>query len=117
MDGPVAEALTEAMNLGRRTHSDAAAEHHAAFANSVAYAVTGWSGGYGGPSMREHAASRHLHNLGLRPGSISFDDAVKLVEEICYGPLTLAIAQMLEVEYCFDDPASEQEEALRLLQK
>ena len=50
--------LERAFEYGKSQHPDAPAEHHAAFANSVAYAMTGASGGYGGPSMREHLASR-----------------------------------------------------------
>ena len=108
------QILTQAHELGEQRHPDAPAHHHAAFANSVAYGVTGASGGFGGPSMREHWSSRLLHNAGM-PGQIDFDCSVKLVEDACYGALTLEMAQMLECEYCFDDAPGEQEEAQRLL--
>ncbi len=108
------DILTRAYALGRERHPTAPAAHHAAFANSVAYAVEGWSGGYGGPSLREHWAARLLAQAG-RPGSIPFDLAVTTVEAACYGPLTIEIARMLSVEQCFDDHDGEQEEAQRLL--
>ena len=106
--------LKRAFALGRERHPDAPAEHHAAFANSVAYCVTGWSGGYGGPSMREHLASRVAHARG-GVGSFDFDTAVETVEGICYNPLTLEHARMLEGEDCFDDAPGEVEEARRIL--
>lgn len=57
------EVLERAMTWARKNRPKASPERHAAFANSVAYAVTGASGGYGGPSVREHAASRVIHRL------------------------------------------------------
>ena len=114
MQDQMADALTQAMTLGRAKHPDAPAAHHAAFANSVAYAVTGWSGGYGGPSMREHWSSQLIHQAAT-PGAVGFDDAVKVCEDACYGPLTTEIASMLPDEHCFDDAPGEREEALRLL--
>ena len=116
MQDQMADILTRAMALGREKHPDAPAAHHAAFANSVAYAVTGWSGGYGGPSMREHWAGRLAHQAGT-PGAISFEKAVEVCEEVCYGPLTVEIARMLPDEHCFDDAPGEREEAFRLLGK
>lgn len=106
----------QAMALGEKRHPDALDEHHGAFANSVAYLVTGMSGGYGGPSMREHAASRVGHTAGL-VGTCTFDEAVVAVEEVCYGPLTLAIAEMFEEENCFDDATSEIAAAKELLRR
>ncbi len=108
------EALTQAMELGKAKHSDAPQHHHAAFANSVAYLVTGMSGGYGGPSMREHQASRIGHSQG-QVGAYSFEDAVKAVEDCCYGPLTFDHATMLEDEHCFDDAPGEQDQAQQML--
>ena len=108
------EALERAMKLGKERHSNAPAQHHAAFANSVAYLVTGMSGGYGGPSMREHWASRIGHSKG-EVGAFSFEGAVEAVEGCCYEPLTIEHACMLDVEHCFDDAPGEVEEARRLL--
>lgn len=110
------DILAQALSLGKEQHPGAPPAHHAAFANAVAYAVTGWSGGYGGPRMREHWASRLLHSEG-EPGKFSFDDAVCIVEEACFGPITMEIARMLELEHCFDDAPGEKEEAFALLAK
>ncbi len=102
--------LNRAMKLGQERHPAAPGQHHAAFANSVAYLVTGMSGGFGGPSMREHAAGR------ARCGEhLGFDEAVAGCEEVCYGPLTVAIAVMVNCEHCFDDAPGEVEEAHKLL--
>ena len=48
--------LERALVLARERYPEADPARHAAFANSVAYAVHGLSGGYGGPSTREHVA-------------------------------------------------------------
>lgn len=108
--------LREARRIGEERHPDAPAEHNAAFANSVAYAVTGASGGYGGPSMREHWASRlAISTFGVGAGRCSIEQAISALEECCYGPLTLQHALMLECEYCFDDAPGEVEAARQLL--
>jgi hypothetical protein len=106
--------LNRALALGQTRHPEVPQAHHAAFANSVTYAVTGASGGFGGPSMREHWASRLAHRAG-RPGELSFDRAVEIVEQACYGPLTIDIARMLDEEHCFDDAPGERELARQLL--
>jgi hypothetical protein len=108
------EVLERAMKLGKEKHPEAPQHHHAAFANTVATLVTGWSGGYGGPSMREHWAGRVAESKGS-DGSFSFEDAVTAVEEACYGSLTIDHARMMEDEHCFDDAPGEIEEAQRLL--
>lgn len=107
------DVLGRAMRLGKERHPQAP-HHHAAFANSVAYLITGMSGGYGGPSMREHWASRIGHSTGL-VSNCTFEQATEAVDACCYGPLTAEVAQMLSMEHCFDDAPGEQEEALRLL--
>lgn len=105
--------LEKAWCLGKERHPDAPSQHHAAFANSVAYAVTRMSGGYGGPSMREHWASRIVaSSFGSQP--CSFEQAVELLEENSYGPLTTEHAMMLDVEYCFDDAPGDQEAARKM---
>lgn len=108
------EVLERAMKLGKEKRPEAPQHHHASFANSVATLVTGWSGGYGGPSMREHWAGRVAESKGS-DGSFSFEDAMTAVEEACYGPLTIDHARMMEDEHCFDDAPGEVEEAQRLL--
>src|SRR5690606_26976322 len=57
--------VEQAREHAEREHPEASAQHRAAFANSVAYLVTGWSGGYGGPSVREHAVSHAA--AGIKP--------------------------------------------------
>lgn len=104
------KTLERARALGEERHPDAPAEHHGAFANSVACLVTEWSGGYGGLSMREHYACRQ----GVE-GECSFEEAVAIAKPICYGPLTLQIAMMAIEEHCFDDAPGEFREAIRLL--
>ncbi len=106
--------LEQAMALGKERYSNAPGKCHAAFANSVAYIMTGMAGGFGGPSMREHWAGRVAHSKGL-VGNCSFEQAVEVAEGVCFGPLSYEIALMLEVEYCFDDAPNEQEEARQLL--
>lgn len=78
------------------------AQKRAAFANSVAYLVTGLSGGYGGPSVREHAAS-HKYGLG---GRLTYDEAVAWLsdpKDVIFGPLTDVHRGCWAHEYCFDD--------------
>lgn len=102
----------------KKKYPDAHAANHAAFANSVAYAVTGASGGYGGPSMREHWASRIVNaNGGKGGGNYDLEEACELLKENAYGPLTIGHARMLSMEHCFDDAPGEVEEAQKLLQE
>ena len=107
------DILRRAFMLGQERHSRAPPEHHAAFANAVSFAVTGWTGGYKGPSMREHRARDIILQAGL-PGMIRFDEAVLLVEEACYGPLTREIALLLCQEHCRGDALGDLEEAIRI---
>jgi len=61
MPDEYSDVLERAMAWASENHPNASSQKKAAFANSVAYAVTGASGGYGGPSVREHAACRIVH--------------------------------------------------------
>ena len=108
--------LKRAYEYGKNQHPDAPAEHHAAFANSVAYAMTGASGGYGGPSMREHLASRLvISKFGAGANRCTFEQATELLDDCCYGKLTLQHALMLDDEHCFDDAPGEIDIAHELL--
>lgn len=107
--------LDRAMAVGAELHPGAPKEHHAAFANSVAYLVTGFSGGFGGPSMREHLAGRIGHAKGL-VSNCAFEQAVEAVKVCCYGDLTVEHANMLE-EHCFDDAPGEVAQTRSLLQQ
>lgn len=114
------QILEQAMEVAK-TKSDNP-YHCGAFANSVAYLVTGWSGGYGGPSIREHLCSHFLagdgenvfsQELGLtvqypdgrypQPGSWSFDRAVGFCSPICFGKLSRYALKVVTMEYYFDD--------------
>jgi hypothetical protein len=95
------EVLERARQLVEKQKPKASGQHKAAFCNSVAYLVTGWSGGYGGPSVREHAAS-WLY-AGKR---YSFDDAVDLLiqdDGVIFGPISKVHRQCWNEEHCFDD--------------
>lgn len=109
---------------GAAKHPESNNYRHAAFANSVAYFVTGASGGYGGPSIREHCCSWALAgdgyniatetNIGTltvqypdgrlpRAGKWNFEQACQFCELICYGQLPAIASRILEQEHCFDD--------------
>lgn len=95
--------------------------HRAAFANSVAYLVTGWSGGFGGPSIREHLCSHAV--MGKEgfmevidgfpvlfpdgtlphPSKWGTNEAISFCSPICFGELSRYALKIVEVEYCFDD--------------
>lgn len=96
------EILKKAVELAQEKYPQASPQKHSAFANSVAYFVTGWSGGYGGPSVREHAAAR----VKLQRISWSFVEAVEeLIREegVIFGPFTDLHRQCAMQEHCFDD--------------
>jgi hypothetical protein len=122
------ETLRQAMQWAKDKYADAPIQHKAAFANSVAYLVTGASGGFGGPSVREHLVSWSLAgksgkvealNVGgealtaMYPdgsmpmaGQWEFDAAVAYCASICFGDITVhrqQALQILEREHCFDD--------------
>jgi hypothetical protein len=114
MDHPI--ALQQALEVGMRQHPNSNSHRHSAFANSVAYLVSGFSGGYGGPSIREHAVSWALTGDGDRVGNIqipdgrikragewNFEEACSFAEPIVYGILPAIAAQIIKTEYCFDD--------------
>jgi hypothetical protein len=95
--------LERAMRLIRERKPQASLQKKAAFANSVQTLVTGWSGGFGRPSVREHAASRLY---GAKAGRYTFEEAVELLildEGPIFGPLTEIHRRCWEEEFCFDD--------------
>lgn len=125
----VSQILARAKDWGQKKYPNAAVQRHAAFANSVCYLVTGLSGGYGGPSIREHAVSWSLIGDGRRanigkltvlfpeglpmPGHWDFDRACQFAETIVYGQLPAIAKAIIEQEHCFDDDP----EDLKLLGK
>lgn len=120
--------LNEAMQWANENYLNAPIQHKAAFANSVAYLCTGFSGGFGGPSIREHLVSWSLAGISgnieavnfagqalttiypdgsmARAGNWSFESAVAHCESICFGDISQhrdRAVQILEREHCFDD--------------
>jgi len=98
----------QAMDWIKQNRPEASPQHKAAFANAVTSKVTGFTGGFGGPSVREHAAAR------IRCGErMSFEEAVNLLnadDGPVFGPITKLHRVMWRVEHCFDDdPADLQE--------
>ena len=100
------EILQRARQLVEERRPDASPQKKAAFANSVAYLVTGWAGGFGGPSVREHAASRQYGQKGPLKGLWLFEEACNLLlseDGPVFGPLTSFHRQCWAEEHCFDD--------------
>lgn len=98
--------LERAMTLARQTYPNVSPQLRAAFANSVAYAVTGKSGGYGGPSVREHVACQ-----AMRPG-MTFEAAAEELSRpdgLIFGPLTEQHRQVWDDEPHFDDDPADAE--------
>ena len=119
------EYLENALKLGRDKYPEAHHSRHSAFANSVTYLLTGASGGYGGPSMREHAVSWSLSGDGYQefirtnggvkivmqfpdgrikmPGEWEYAEDCAFAEPICYGKLPLICKKIYILEHCFND--------------
>lgn len=115
------QILKNALAWGRESHPGAHGSRHAAFANSVAYLTTGASGGYGGPTLREHAVSWSLTGDGVvdtesfaipihrpdgripRAGEWDYEAAIAFCDPICYGALPAICKKIATVEYFFDD--------------
>lgn len=124
------EILEKALETGKQKHPDAPNQRHAAFANSVAYLVSGVSGGYGGPSVREHCVSWALagdgYNITVQTnlgeltmqfpdgrlpsaGEWEFEKACRFAEPICYGNLPAMAEKVYKQEHCFDDDPTDLE--------
>lgn len=88
--------LEKALARAKKLHPDGSPYHWAAFANAVAYLLTGQAGGYGGPSVREHACARLTR-------TDDFNLACSEAEPIVFGPLTDLHREMWADEHCFDD--------------
>jgi hypothetical protein len=124
----IMDPLEKAMEWARLNHLAASNQHKAAFANSVSYLVTGGSGGYGGPSLREHlvswslaGASASVETIAIageamtllipdgsvqKPGQWSFDAAIAFCDPLCFNPAIKykkLLIQISEREHCFDD--------------
>ena len=111
------------MDWAKANYAAESLHHRCAFANSVAYLVTGASGGFGGPSMREHLVSWSLGTVGSTkamgqtitaitpgdlpmPGQWTFEDAIAHAAPLCFEPAASyrnRLLQIQERENCFDD--------------
>ena len=130
------DILEKALEWAKEHHSDAPIQQQAALANSVHYLCTGWSGGYGGPSVREHAVSHALAgvNVGVQTniggltmlipdgtfppaGKWDFGSACKFAEPICFGPITRLHFDCYRIEHCFDDSKEDLEALHNFRQK
>jgi hypothetical protein len=79
------DLLTRARQIVESHMPDTSLERKAAFANTAAGVVTGVSGGFGGPSVREHIATAALTGRGL-----SFEEVLELLlneDGFIFGPL------------------------------
>lgn len=120
------ETLEKALADGKAKYANAPAQQHAAFANSVAYLVTGASGGYGGPSCREHAVTHSAMLQGggkqtmindmnafvpgpdtVMPGEWNYEAACNFAEPLCFGQLQDIHFACYRSENCFDDAPSD----------
>jgi hypothetical protein len=117
--------LTKAMDWAKSNRPDSSIQHKCAFANSVQYLCTGASGGFGGPSLREHLCAWSLGTVGAievageamttitpgnlpMPGGWTLEDAIDHCAAVSdYRDLLI---QINEREYCFDDDPADMEE-------
>jgi len=120
----LSQVLEEALVWAKKNKPKSSVYHQAALANSVGYLVSRWSGGYGGPSIREHLCSHALvgdgenilaeSNLGTitlscpdgrlpRAGEWEFDAAVQFCKPICFETLSRYALKIVRMEHCFDD--------------
>ena len=120
--------LKAAMAWAKEHYSGASMQHKCAFANSVDYFMTGASGGYGGPSLREHLCSWSLAGDSGSVGAVDvggqamsaiyrdnslpiagewkFDAASVHCAKLCFSPASehrLKLIQIQEREHCHDD--------------
>jgi hypothetical protein len=103
------QVLADALAWAKKKYAGASPQKLAAFANSVAYGMTGWAGGYGGPSVREHVAGNMLRQKVLLTPNLSFEEACAEVEGLVFGPLTPAHQAVFKREHTFDDDPADLE--------
>ncbi|MCP4523058.1 MAG: hypothetical protein GY828_02455, partial [Candidatus Gracilibacteria bacterium] len=95
------EVLEASLKVVRKYQPDKS-KHHFAFANVVGYLVTGYSGGYGGPYIREHYAVRLS-----KERDMSFEKAVRSMlpsEGPLFREFTDEHKKVFIQEHCFNDP-------------
>tara|TARA_Y100001970_G_C13981840_1_gene723582 strand:+ start:41 stop:394 length:354 start_codon:yes stop_codon:yes gene_type:complete len=94
--------LEKAREFIERHRPDASSQKKAAFANAVQQLVCGVAGGYGGPSVREHAAAYLFGGQKL----INYGTAIEMLNKEngpIFGPINQVHIQCFENEECFDD--------------
>ena len=82
------DTLEHALQVAQQQYPHATRVQHAAFANSVSYLVSGASGGYGGPSLREHLVSHTSAHQGRLAGTYTFDEACAFAAPLVFHTLT-----------------------------
>ena len=113
------DTLKIALDWAKKYQPEASVFKQCAFANSVHYLITGYSGGYGGPSIREHLCSWALAGDGeIVPGNITMiipdgrlpragdwklKRAIAFCQPICFGVLSRQALKVVEREHCFDN--------------
>lgn len=119
-----AKIHSKALNWGKSNHANADPNHRQAFANSVAYLVTGASGGHHGPSLREHLVSWSLMGIGgkvaningltaiysdgtlPRAGEWEYEAAISFATPLCFDPPEKYLDRLIQIsgqEHCFDN--------------
>lgn len=109
--------LDDAIRWANENQPNASLAHRTAFANSVSYLCTGLSGGFGGPSLREHlvswmVANPQFNTKKLNPGTWEFNDAVEFAASFCFQPAENYKHHLMKIahdESCFDDDATDLE--------
>jgi hypothetical protein len=129
------DVLKSAIEWAGLNYPNSSLHHRSAFANSVQYFVAGNSGGFGGPSLREHLCSWSLAGVNgsvnaieiadeamtaiypdgslPRAGEWNFEDAIVHCARLCFSPASdhrSQLIQIMEREYCFDDDPKDREE-------
>jgi hypothetical protein len=95
--------LERAHALARERFPEASAQKWAAFANTVAGLLTGVSGGYGGPSVREHVAGQMLESK--HQAFEELTEELLSPDSLIFGPLREEHLDFWseQSEICFDD--------------
>lgn len=104
------ETQARAWCTGR--HPDASLQHHAAFVNSVTYAITRFTGRFGGPSVREHAANAALNESEVTDWSQCPREGLYVfLEPMIYGPISDSHIRtwIAMKDICFDDDPADVE--------
>lgn len=77
----------QAREWGKMRHPEASPQHHAAFVNSVTYALFRFTGRFGGPSVREHAAGTAINDSDMDWRNGPRTDLYAFLDPVVYGPI------------------------------